>query len=190
MLHALRPKPYSVKQVNKELQTKILDHRQSLDGLHLKCLCQMLSDLIKASYHPPTSQLILQRLVGNFCHLLALFDPHPDSSLPLAAFFRDLCGLLDKPGAVQLHLNTVYSVLLGRDTTFLFEHFCQVQTELKELQRVKILPGSLDILSPWQQTVLSIALSPDRQHSWKEMYLCCRKQGKHFLDAVMVILFC
>ena len=125
----------------------------------------------------------LQHLRKKFFDLLVLFDPpNTMKNLPLRSLFIEILQTSGGDSA-PLRYSDVYSSLLGRPTDFLIKEFCGIEYETKlGGPELRIAGG----LKDFDSLLLALCRLTDRSQAWKEMYLFCINEEKHFLDCVMV----
>ena len=163
-------------------------HNEQLQSIHLECLFSVLSTLKKAvGDGGEEMQRTPGSLVKHLLHLLALFKPRQEmKNLQLKVFLQELSAFLSSKQTV-ISLNRVYSALLGRETTYLIEVFCEVDHQYRMQQRQNCerdIQGCM--LSDIGHRILSLCQDDKRKQSWRDLFLTSLKHEKHFLDLIMV----
>ena len=124
-----------------------------------------------------------------FYCVLSFFDPPKEIKGPaLANFLEDLCKLCSVPNG-PLKLEYIFSSLLGKSSQFLLKEFCEVYWQVR-MKASEQSSAASDLLTDAGKTLLGfcnqIQDGSITHYPWKDLYLMCLSQGRHFLDMFIV----
>ncbi len=123
--------------------------------------------------------------VSRFCDILALFDPPERTKGPaLAKFLEDLYVACESG---SLRLECIYSCLVGKDSQFLLKEFCDVQWETSKIRFEKDVAKG-EGYSAAARTLLGLSNENalTGRYPWRNLFLLCLANQRHFLDVLIV----
>ena len=174
--------------------------KEELSKIHLEALCRALqavkqcSTSLDMSSNAPFASNEKHKVQSKFYELLALFNiDNNQSSMwsDVKYFLVDLLKYLQLEHCI-LEKEAVYSALLGRDSLCLLQEFTELEyhmlsrTLATEVKNGFVSEGVEEVLTEVERVTLGLSMQVNRHQAWRQLYLMCLKQQRHFLDIIMV----
>ena len=176
---------YSLLQHLTSSSNTLLTNNRTLEAIHLSCLMKAVTHITNGVSIDGDSEI--NRTI--IYQLLALFDPKHLPEGDIKDLMRELVICLAKERS-RLDWGIVYSSLLGHETSHLVDMFVAVQYKLSFQAHVDCSLQSAglvdDVMEEPSQYLLSLSKMSDRETAWRDLYLLCHREQRHFLDLTMV----